>query len=58
MAREQDTAALNQAWDAQRESEVARQKDGEDMAKLGRAISMAMTGLGVSLGPVTPETLV
>jgi hypothetical protein len=58
MAREQDTAALNQAWDAQRESEVARQKDGEDMAKLGRAISTAMTGLGVSLGPVTPETLV
>jgi hypothetical protein len=38
MAREQDTAALNQAWDAQRKSEAARQKDAEDMAKLGRAV--------------------
>jgi hypothetical protein len=30
----------------------------EDLAKLGRAISMVMTGLGVSLGSVLPDTLV
>jgi hypothetical protein len=58
MTREQDTAALNQARDAQRKSEAARQKTIEDLAKPGRAISTAMVGLIVSLGPVTPETLV
>jgi hypothetical protein len=58
MAREQDTFALNQARDAQRESETARQKNIEDLSKIGRAISTAMTGLGVSLGPVMLETLV
>jgi hypothetical protein len=58
MAREQDAVALNQARDAQRESETARQKNIDDLAKIGRAISTAMTGLGVSLGPVMPETLV
>jgi hypothetical protein len=58
MAREQDAAALNQARDAQRESEAAHQKNAEDMAKLGRAISTAMTGLSVSLGSVAPEALV
>jgi hypothetical protein len=58
MARVQDVATLNQARDAQRESEVARQKNIEDMAKLRRAISTAMVGLGMSLGLVTPETLV
>jgi hypothetical protein len=58
MAREQDAAARNQARDAQRESEAARQKNAEDMAKLGRAIGTVMTGLGVSLGPVVPEALV
>jgi hypothetical protein len=30
----------------------------EDLAKLGRAISMVMAGLSVSLGPVLPEMLV
>jgi hypothetical protein len=30
----------------------------EDLAKLGRAISMVMAGLGVSLRPVLPDTLV
>jgi hypothetical protein len=58
MAREQDVAALNQARDAQRESEAAHQKIIEDLAKLGRAISTAMPGLSMSLGLVTAETLV
>jgi hypothetical protein len=58
MAREQDTTALNQAQDAQRESEAARRKNTEDMTKLERSISTAMTGLVVSLEPVTPETQV
>jgi hypothetical protein len=58
MAQEQDVVALNQARDAQRELEVARQGNIEDLAKLGRAISTAMAGLGMPLGPVTPETLV
>jgi hypothetical protein len=58
MAQEQDAAALNQARDAQCESEAAHQKNAEDTAKLGRAISTAMAELCVSLGPVTPETLV
>jgi hypothetical protein len=30
----------------------------EDLAKLGRAINTIMVGLGVSLGPVLPDTLV
>jgi hypothetical protein len=51
-------AALNQARDVQHESEAARQKNAEDMAKLGRAISTAMAGLSMSLGPVSPEMLV
>jgi hypothetical protein len=58
MAREQDATALNQAWDDQRKLEATRQKNIEDLAKLGRAVSTAMAGLGVSLGPVTPEMLV
>jgi hypothetical protein len=58
MAREQDVATLNQARDAQRESEAAHQKIIEDLAKLGRAISTAMPGLSMSLGLVTAETLV
>jgi hypothetical protein len=57
MAREQDTAALNQSRDAQSKSEAARRKNAEDMAKLGRAISTATTGLDVSLGSVAPEAL-
>jgi hypothetical protein len=58
MAREQDATALNQARDAQRKLEATRQKTIEDLAKLGRATSATMVGLGVSLGTVTPETLV
>jgi hypothetical protein len=58
MAREHDATALNQARDAQRKLEATRQKNIEDLAKLGRAVSTAMAGLGVSLGPVTPEMLV
>jgi hypothetical protein len=58
MAREHDVAALNQAWDAQRKSEAISQKVIEDIAKLGRAMSAAMAGLGVSLGLVTLEMLI
>jgi hypothetical protein len=58
MAREEDAVALNLARDAQRESETARQKNIEDLAKLEQAIGTAMAGLGMSLGPVMPETLV
>jgi hypothetical protein len=58
MAREQDAVALNQAQNVQRESEAAGQRNIEDLAKLGRAIGTVMAGLGVSLGPVMPETLV
>jgi hypothetical protein len=50
--------ALNQARDTQRQSEAARQKTIEDLARLGRAISTAMVGLGVSLEPMTPKMLV
>jgi hypothetical protein len=58
MAREQDATALTQARDAQRKSEAINQKVIEDIAKLGRAMSAAMAGLGVSLRPMTPETLI
>jgi hypothetical protein len=58
MAREQDAVALNQARNTQRESEEARRVNIEDLAKLGRAISTVMTGLGMSLGPVLPDALV
>jgi hypothetical protein len=53
MAREQDAVALNQVWNAQRESEEARKTNIEDLAKLGRAVSTVMAGLGVPLGPVS-----
>jgi hypothetical protein len=49
---------LNQARNAQHESEAACQRNIEDLAKLRRAISTVMAGLGLSLGPVMPETLV
>jgi hypothetical protein len=39
-------------------SEAIHKKVIEDIAKLGRAISTVMAGLGVSLGPVTPEMLI
>jgi hypothetical protein len=58
MAQEQDAIALNQAQNAQRESEATRQRNIEDLAKLGRSISTVMVGLGVLLRPVMPETLV
>jgi hypothetical protein len=57
MAQEQDAVKLNQDRNAQRESEVARQKNIKDLARLKRANSTVMAGLGVSLGPVMPETL-
>jgi hypothetical protein len=38
--------------------EAACQKNTEDVSKLARAISTAMTGLGMSLGSVAPEVLV
>jgi hypothetical protein len=58
MAWEQDATALNQARDAQRKSEAIGQKVIGDIAKLGRAMSTVMAGLGVTLGPMTPETLI
>jgi hypothetical protein len=58
MSREQDAAALSQARDAQRKSEPISQKAIRDIAKLRRAMSSAMVGLGVSLRPMTPETLI
>jgi hypothetical protein len=57
MAPEQDATALNEARDARRESEVAHQKTAEDAAKLGWAIIVSMSRLGVSLGLVAPEAL-
>jgi hypothetical protein len=56
--REQDAAALSQARDTQRKSEAISQKAIGDIAKLGRVMRLAMAGLGVSLGPMTPETLI
>jgi hypothetical protein len=58
VSREQDTAALSQARDAQRRSEAISQKATGDIAKLRRAMSSAMAGLGMLLGPMTPETLI
>jgi hypothetical protein len=49
---------LSQAWDAQRKSEAISEKVIGDIAKLRRAMNSAMAGLGVSLGPRTPETLI
>jgi hypothetical protein len=56
--REQDAAALTQPRDAQRKSEAISQKAIGDIAKLGRAMSSAVAGLGVSLGLMKPETLI
>jgi hypothetical protein len=58
VSREQDAAVLSQAHDAQRKSEAISQKAIGDIAKLGRAMSLTMAGLGVSLRPMTPETLI
>jgi hypothetical protein len=58
VSREQDAAALSQARDARRKSDAISEKAIRDIAKLGRAMSSAMAGLGVSLGPRTPETLI
>jgi hypothetical protein len=38
--------------------EAISEKAIGDIAKLGRAMSSAMGGLGMSLGPRTPETLI
>jgi hypothetical protein len=58
VSREQDATALSQAQDAQRKSDANSEKVIGDIAKLGRAMSSAMAGLDVSLGPMTPETLI
>jgi hypothetical protein len=58
VSREQDATALIHVRDAQRKSEAIIQKAIRDIAKLGRAMSSAMAGLGVLLGPMTPETLI
>jgi hypothetical protein len=58
VSREQDAAVLSQAHDTQRKSEAISQKAIGDIAKLGRAMSLTMAGLGVSLRPMTPETLI
>jgi hypothetical protein len=58
MSREQDAAALSQARDDQHKLEAISQKVIGDIAKLERAMSTAMAGLGVMLGPMTPETLI
>jgi hypothetical protein len=58
VSREQDVAALSQALDAQRKSKAISQKAIGDKAKLGRAMSSAMAVLGVSLRPMTRETLI
>jgi hypothetical protein len=58
VSRERDATALSQARGAQRKSEAISQKAIGDIAKLKRAMSSAMAGLGVSLGPMTSETLI
>jgi hypothetical protein len=58
MSREQDVSTLIQARDAQLKSEAASQKVIGDIAKLGRAMSTAVAGLGVTLGPMKPEMLI
>jgi hypothetical protein len=57
MAREQDTIALNQARNAQRESKEVHKANIEDLDKLRRAVGMVMAGLGVLLGPMLPKML-
>jgi hypothetical protein len=49
---------LSQDRDAQRKSQAISEKVIGDIAKLKRVMSSAMAGLGVSLGPRTPETLI
>jgi hypothetical protein len=58
MSREHDATALSQACDAQRKSEAISEKAIRDIAKLGRAMSSALAGFRVSLGPMTPEMLI
>jgi hypothetical protein len=58
MAWEQDAAALSQARDARCKSEAISQKVIGDITRLGRAMSTAMAGLGVTLRPMTPEMLI
>jgi hypothetical protein len=55
---EQDVGALSQARGAQRKSEAISEKVIGDITKLGRAMSSAMAGLGMSVGPRTPKTLI
>jgi hypothetical protein len=49
---------MSLARDARCKSEAISEKAIRDIAKLGRAMSSAMAGLGMSLGPRMPETLI
>jgi hypothetical protein len=49
---------MSQARDARHKSEAISEKAIGDIAKLGGVMSSAMAGLGVSLGPRTPEMLI
>jgi hypothetical protein len=57
-SREQDATTLSKARDARRKSEAINEKAIGDITNLVRAMNSAMAGLGVSLGPRTPEMLV
>jgi hypothetical protein len=57
-SREQDADTLIQVHDARCKSEAISEKAIGDIAKLGRAMSLAMAALGESLGPRMPETLI
>jgi hypothetical protein len=57
-SQEQDAATPSQACDARCKSEAISKKAIGDIAKIDRAMSSTMAGLGVSLGPQTPETLI
>jgi hypothetical protein len=57
MAREQTAVELEQARNAQRESEESRKVNIQDLTKLTRAIGTVMMGLGVPLGPMLPNRL-
>jgi hypothetical protein len=49
---------LSQARDARRKSKAISEKAIGDITKLGRAMSLSMAALGVSLGPRMPEMLI
>jgi hypothetical protein len=57
-SQEQDAATLSQARDARCKLEAISEKAIGDISKLRRAMSSAMVGLGVSLGPRMPKMLI